>query len=430
MRKVELAKFPSRRLVIIILLCFTAFAVPLRSAYGSEELIQNGGFETGDLRGWTYTNAYVLLSYDTMGANDAMSHPPHTGAYSAAIGTATSEGMISQTVTIPAESSTAFSAWYRLEPGSSLTFYLKASDGSMIQQWSFSGSSSAPVWTELTYTLDATYAGKQVTVEIDGIGYESIGDYFAFVDDISMVASIVEYVAQISVTGLPQLLSASVYVDGQPLSERIQVGQNISLAFLPGSAHTISVDQYLAKDNLTRYYCAQPSATVNTDESVAFDYQPQFYLAISSPLGSVSGEGWYNQSSQASISVAQSSVPIPGLLGLLGARYVFQKWTGDVSSASLPSQVSMDGPKSVSAVWVIDYTFLYVTLGAIIGCFLFAAWMFIRKREKTGKGGTAIFLEDRKWGEQKTELHTEDEQRTKLYKEKLEPKKQKKPKTQ
>jgi hypothetical protein len=280
-----------------------------------------------------------------------------------------------------------------------------------------------------------------VTVEIDGIGYETssgcyvtssglyvclYSDYFAFVDDISMVASLAEYVAQITVTGLSQGLSANISVDGQPQSGGIQEGQNLTLTFSLGTSHVISIDQYVSKNSETRYFCANPSVTVGSGQSIAFDYRPQYYLAVSSPYGSVVGGGWYNQSSEVSISVAPTSVPLPGLLGLLGARYVFQEWTGDVSGTSTTLSVLMDGPKSISAVWAADYTFLYITLGVIVGCFFLAAALLIRRHGKTRRAGTEIFMEDDRWGEPgKTELRAEGGgQKTEIFREEQESKKQ------
>ncbi len=415
--------------------------------YASQELVQNGDFETGNLKGWTHSNSYVTTSYDTMGYYDAMSHPPHKGSYSAAIGTATQPGTISQTIEIPAKSSTMFTAWYRLERSSSLTISLKAADGSVIKQWSYSNAVGAPVWNQLTYTLDVTYAGQSVTIEVDGVGFEeaitgqcyydpttgatyclsSYNDYYAFIDDISMAATITEYVAQITMTGLPQGLSATVFVDNQPQSGNAESRQSRALAFPLGSSHTISVDQYVMKDNGTRFYCAHPTATVNSDQSITFDFRPQHYLTVMSPLGSVNGSGWYDEGSNASVSINQNSIPMQGLIGLLGARYVFQRWAGDASSTSTSLRVTIDGPKSISATWAADYTILYVVIAGLVALSLAATWLFIRSQRRAGKGGTEIFVEDRPWGEPgKTRLETSQKQETEIFREKDESKKRKK----
>lgn len=387
--------------------------------------------------GWTQTHSSVSTSSGS-GYYDAFSHPPHNGTYSVKIGTATNPGMISQSVTIPSKSSAKFTAWYRLEKGSSLSISLKAADGSLIKQWPFSATVGVPVWTQVTYSLDVTYAGQSVTIEIDGVGYEetvtgpcfiemsgfeycysSYNDYYSFVDDISMVASVVQYAAQVSIADLPQDLSATIYVDGQPQSGKINGGQNQTLAFPLGSSHTISVDPYVSRDNKTRYYCAQPSATVTSDQSVAFDYRTQYYLFVNSLFGSISGNGWYDEGSKASISINQNWFLMQGLVGALGARYVFQKWTGDVSGSSTTLQVIVDRPKSVSAIWVPDYSIFYVAIAVLVAGVAFVSWILIRRHRKVGKRGTEIFLEDRPWVEsEKTQIETPQKQKTEIFKEK------------
>jgi photosystem II stability/assembly factor-like uncharacterized protein len=63
----------------------------------SPELIQNGGFETGDFTGWTVVNNDGYTYVD----NGSQMIPPHSGSYLAVLGQASSDGLctISQTLT-------------------------------------------------------------------------------------------------------------------------------------------------------------------------------------------------------------------------------------------------------------------------------------------------------------------------------------------
>jgi len=435
---------------ILVLLQLTVIFLSVQPLHASQELVQNGGFED-DFSGWTHTNAFAVTSQG--GGYDALSHPAHSGTHSAKVGTVTNPGMISQSVTIPPKSSAKFVAWYRVEKGSSLTISLKTADGSLINQWAFSATVGVPVWTQVAYEVDVTYAGQSVTIEFDGAGYrettsettfeyycdpvsgecysfpvqfQNYNDYYAFVDDISMVASIAEYTTQIGITGLPPALSTTVAVDGQPQTGKMQVGQGQTLDFLLGSSHTISVDEYVMGDNTTRYHCAQPSVTVASDQSVTFNYVTQYFLSVSSPFSSTSGQGWYDEGSEASISISQNSIRMQGLLGQLGARYVFKTWAGDASGSSTTLQLTLDGPKTVSAVWVPDYSMFFVAVVAIVAAVASISGMLIRRQRRVGKRGTEIFPEDRPWVESdKTQIEVPQKGETELFKEEKEEKRKK-----
>lgn len=389
---------------IFAVVLFLVLVLTTRQSYGSQELVRNGDFETGNFEGWTKSNSYVS-TISGNGYSDALTHPPHSGKYSAQIGTATSPGIISQTISIPSASSVQFTLWYRVEKGSSLKVMLKAADKSVIKEWAFSAT-EVPVWTQLTYTLDVTYAGQTVTIEINGVGYrESViscymdayygyiclnsgyNDYYAFVDDVSIVASVVEYAVQVGITGLPPGFSTAILVDGQPQTNKMEGGGSKTFPFQLGSSHTISVDQYVLKDNSTRYYCPQPSATVTSDQKVSFDYRTQYFLSVNSPFGEAQGEGWYDEGSKVSVSMNQVSAPMQGLVGMLGAKFSFQKWTGDLSGSSASMQVTMNEPKSISSEWVPDYSIFYMVVASpLAGVACLAGVLMIRRGKRIGGG--------------------------------------------
>jgi len=99
---------------------------------------------------------------------------------------------------------------------------------------------------------------------------------------------------------------------------------------------------------------------MNVPHTVVAQYTQQYYLAVSSNLGSVSGGGWYNAGSYAQISA--STPPSP----TYGVSMVFNGWQGDIQSSAQSTTVLMDGPKSVTASWGTDSTVLYVTIALVI----------------------------------------------------------------
>ena len=370
--------------------------------------MKNGGFETGDFTGWTTNNSKVVsrsaagTQYDTA----------HSGKYSARIGTETIQGRIAQTVSVPPKSSAKFTAWYRVDKGSSLTISLKKSDGSVIQHWSATGVSS---WSAVTYDLDVSYAGQSVIIEFVGVGtrettttttyeyrcdpvtntcysypvvYESYKNYWAYLDDVGLTYEVVVYETSLTVSGLPEELSTKLLIDGVQ-SSAIAGGQSNILQFKIGEAHKISVEKYVYKGNLTRYYCASESATVNKDGSTAFSYSPQYYLSVFSQYENATGSGWYDSGGVAAFSV-DSTVQGPSGVDyfLIPWRVIFHfdHWTGDSSSTKPSDSITMDGPKTVIATWKSekqsDYTRLLAVIGlgvAVIVC------LYITRRKKSLK---------------------------------------------
>jgi hypothetical protein len=106
------------------------------------------------------------------------------------------------------------------------------------------------------------------------------------------------------------------------------------------------------------------------------------HLAVVSPYGSTSGTGWYDPNVIAPFSVSPTSLPVSGVMGMLGVKYIFEGWSGDQPTKSSNATVVMDGPKAVTALWRRDYTQLYVTIGASMALIAFIA-MAVYARRKT-----------------------------------------------
>ena len=82
--------------------------------------------------------------------------------------------------------------------------------------------------------------------------------------------------------------------------------------------------------------------------SLKANWKTQYFLTIQSPYAAVGG-GWYEANSQAVVSLTS-----PVATGN-GVRYVFVKWSGDVSGANQSQSLTMSGPKLVSALWATQY---------------------------------------------------------------------------
>lgn len=79
----------------------------------------------------------------------------------------------------------------------------------------------------------------------------------------------------------------------------------------------------------------------------------EFYLTVNATpegIGQPSGGGWYREGSTASFS---APAEVPGTAE--GVRYVFDHWAGDYSGRAPFGTITMDGPKTVTAVYRTQY---------------------------------------------------------------------------
>ena len=183
---------------LIVLLMLSSVALlysPI--SYTLETLVENGGFETGDFTYWTAANSKVVRNTDRS--------PAHSGEYSARIATETSEGRISQIISIPFKCSGKFNVWYRVEDQAQLAILLKTIDGLVIRRWIVTNTES---WTSLTYNLDLSYGGRSVTIEF--VGYKNsvwgvVGPnvyYWPYVDDVSLTCLAQTVTTSVTTTSL------------------------------------------------------------------------------------------------------------------------------------------------------------------------------------------------------------------------------------
>jgi hypothetical protein len=123
------------------------------------------------------------------------------------------------------------------------------------------------------------------------------------------------------------------------------------------------------------------SIIMDSPKTIIATWKKQYYLEVISSHGTPLGSGWYDKDSIANISI-ESSIPIEGWLGSIGAKYVFAGWIGDIKSLNSSVTIIMDRPKSVTAIWKTDYTMAYVILLVIFMIFAISITVFLLTRRK------------------------------------------------
>ena len=114
-----------------------------------------------------------------------------------------------------------------------------------------------------------------------------------------------------------------------------------------GNGNPVMIDNVLC---WAAYSCADSGAgdslafAPEWNCTVSFQWDDQYHLAVVSPYGTPTGEGWYYPDSAAVVSV-EDTVYDGGWV------YVFAGWTGAVSSAQNPCTLVVSAPGTVFAVW-------------------------------------------------------------------------------
>ncbi len=108
---------------------------------------------------------------------------------------------------------------------------------------------------------------------------------------------------------------------------------------------------------------------------IVAEWKLQYKVSLDTNLPEVRGvygEGWYDAGSRA---VLRAEEVVPGRLGV---RYVFVGWTGDVESPEATVTITVDSPKTLTAIYVKDYTWFYMNLASagLIVVGLLAAYVY------------------------------------------------------
>jgi hypothetical protein len=147
------------------------------------------------------------------------------------------------------------------------------------------------------------------------------------------------------------------------------------LTMLIGNKHTISIPPVVELQNSTRLVFrgwsdginqTQRTVTLHGDMKLNASYRTQYLLTVNSIVPEYSKSDWYNAGANVSLHV-DNSIPMDGVLGSTGARYVFRGWSGDLTSNSASVNVVMDAPKTLNADFAADYTSLVIPVILAVG---------------------------------------------------------------
>jgi subtilisin family serine protease len=161
--------------------------------------------------------------------------------------------------------------------------------------------------------------------------------------------------------GIPSTITVPVRIDDGHTLEP-QGGSWVTLYFLKGRTHSISLVHQIQVEPGTRYELGNDSFVVSDNSLVS--YTVEYLLDVNSQFGPTSGGGWYNVNSTVKVS-APDRVPVGGSLDFLGVAYVLAYWIGPDGRA-VSSQVVMNSPRNVTAVYVLRFPIETFVVGLVV----------------------------------------------------------------
>ncbi|MBM3291066.1 hypothetical protein FJY84_00115 [Candidatus Bathyarchaeota archaeon] len=151
-----------------------------------------------------------------------------------------------------------------------------------------------------------------------------------------------------------------------------------------GSETTITLKQTIISNNMTKavfsgwagnYSSSNPTITFIVSDPVNLEasFMKQYYLKVESEFSQTLGSGWYNEGTKASYSIQETK-----LSSNLFISKVFKGWSGDSASVSQTNVIVVDKPITIKAIWVDDFTAIYIIGGAFLAIILV---LFLIKRK-------------------------------------------------
>jgi len=186
------------------------------------------------------------------------------------------------------------------------------------------------------------------------------------------------YRQTIWVTGVPSTSGVPLYVN-RTRTISVLGGSWTDFYFSKGSLFNVTFSHLIQAGPDIRYVLQSEDFDGKLDPVVAVSYETQYLLTASSPYGPVTGTGWYDANTNATLG-APEAVPARGVLGYVGAEYVLSYWLTS-NGATSSNTILMNGPTSVTAVYttsVAESTFVELLIGSVV--LVLAAVVLARKK--------------------------------------------------
>lgn len=183
--------------------------------------------------------------------------------------------------------------------------------------------------------------------------------------------------------GIPNV---SVTIDSSPhlttqtgeATEQLPVGKNYEINILPmfelqNSTRLIFVEW---QDGVND---SQRSIQLDGNTNLTAIYRTQYLLRVGSDAPGIANSTWRDAGSTITLN-ASLRAPLGGPFSPLGLSYTFKGWTGDVQSTTTQVNVTMNGPKTVTANYALDIAPLTIPVIILVGVLSSILFLLVRKR--------------------------------------------------
>lgn len=203
------------------------------------------------------------------------------------------------------------------------------------------------------------------------------------------VATLASLEVDLGIPNIPVTIDASTNLT-------TAMGQ-VKLQLPIGKSYHLAIPPAVQFDNSTRVVFAgwqsglnatQRTVEFHGDSKIVGSYKKQYLLQVNSIAPGYANSTWYDAGSKATL-VAKSTVPMSWPLGLLGMSYNFRGWRGAASSDSTQLNITMNGPKVMTADFTADYTPLVIPAIMVAGL-LGALALFIARRRIPARSGSVV----------------------------------------
>jgi uncharacterized repeat protein (TIGR02543 family) len=123
------------------------------------------------------------------------------------------------------------------------------------------------------------------------------------------------------------------------------------------------------------------SFAMDAPKTITANWRTEYLLTLNSEIGTPAGAGWYDEGETVNISVA----PEQGFL----VRQIFDGWTGDLTDTAPNIDITMNGPKVITAIWHTDYMqlFILIIIIVVLGGGVAVSIIIVRKSKAVIQGG-------------------------------------------
>jgi len=267
------------------------------------------------------------------------------------------------------------------------------------------GNASTPLWQsdvaivsgggDEVWTLNFTAPPTEGTLELSAYAYYFDNGAWNFYNDTILGPGFKQVAIKIAryATLQVELGVPGIEVAIGNLSETTTQFGSATASLLVGTEYPLSVPAVLEYPNSTRIIFngwqdgnnqTHRILTLDGDTLVVGSYRTQYLLRVTSTVPGYSSEKWYDAESNVSLH-GFDSVSMFWPLGLLGGKYDFSGWSGDVTSRSSDINFTMNSPKTIYANFSVEYGGLIILPIIIAAGVLGEVVLLAFRRKKTAQ---------------------------------------------